>query len=66
MFLQGPVTVATIDPGPPVPTMAGEGTIRPGPAARSSDLGAADQQAGGAVEGQPRGEARGSGEARGG
>ena len=51
LCVQGPQPVAAADPGPAVSFMAGEGTIRPGPDAQSPDLGPADQQAGGVVEG---------------
>ena len=64
MSVQGPGAVEAADLGPQLPLVAGEGALGAGAAARPPDLGAADQQAGGAVEGQRGRHLPGPGEAR--
>ena len=62
-YFQGPITVAAVDSGPSVSVVAGEGSIGAGAAESSPDLRSADQQTGGAVEGEPGRQTGGSREA---
>ena len=56
--------MGAVDPGPSVSPVAGQGAVGAGAAEGAPDLGAANQQAGGTVEGQPRGEFGGFRETR--
>lgn len=50
----GQLPVAASHPGPLLPVLAGENPVGAGAAPRSADSRPADQQAGGAMEGDPR------------